>query len=359
MRNLERQGEISVLPARTGGRTILNTSEPERFISAIYHESDSYYLLGFEPSVPGPLAKFHKIEVKVNRRGLKVQTRHGYETPPAGEPSSSAATGAAPEAKPAAAQPGVLERLLPTAPVRLEMTVAPFAAGTAPRHGVAVVVGLPTDTPLSEASNRYEVVAGAYDALGRPVASSRQTVEIAPTTANRVDFLSRLDLKPGDYEVRVGVTGPDPKRAATVFGFVEVPRFESDRLSLSGLVIGTDPAITAAPRDFLASLVPVIPTAERVFARTERAGALVGIYQGTERKDPLQPVNVRARILKGDQQVVQDATTLAPSAFGPGRATAYQIEIPLALLSPGEYTIAIDASIGAASGVRAAHFVVK
>ena len=88
MRNLERQGEIAVLPARTGGRTIVNTGEPDRFMSAIFHESDSYYLLGFEPTVPGPLARFHKIEVKVNRRGLKVQTRHGYETPAAGETSS-------------------------------------------------------------------------------------------------------------------------------------------------------------------------------------------------------------------------------------------------------------------------------
>ena len=85
MRNLERQGEIAVLPARTGGRTIVNTGEPDRFMSAIFHESDSYYLLGFEPTVPGPLARFHKIEVKVNRRGLKVQTRNGYETPAAGE----------------------------------------------------------------------------------------------------------------------------------------------------------------------------------------------------------------------------------------------------------------------------------
>ena len=206
---------------------------------------------------------------------------------------------------------------------------------------------------------RYEVVAGAYDALGRPVASSRQTLEIAPTAASRADFLSRLDLKPGDYEVRVSVTGPDPARAASVFGFVEVPRFDSDRLSLSGLVIGTDPAITSAPRDFLAALVPVVPTAARAFARTARAGAVVGIYQGTGLKNPLQPVTVRARILRGAESLVQDAVTLAPSAFEPARASAYQIELPLAALAAGEYTIAIDATMGAMSGVRAAHFTVK
>ena len=51
---------------------------------------------------------------------------------------------------------------------------------------------------------------------------------------------------------------------------------------------------------------------------------------------------------------------LAPSVFGAARASAYQIELPLAALAvPGEYTIAIDASMGAMSGVRAAHFTVK
>ena len=85
---------------------------------------------------------------------------------------------------------------------------------------------------------------------GRSHRAGNRPWEIAPTAVSRADFLSRLDLKPGDPEVRVSVTGPDPARAASVFGFVEVPRFDSDRLALSGLVIGTDPAITAAPRDF-------------------------------------------------------------------------------------------------------------
>ena len=76
--NLRRQGNLEVLPDRTGGRAVMNTNGPDTAVPDIFRESDSYYLIGFRPADPGANGKFHRITVKTTRRGLDVRARSGY-----------------------------------------------------------------------------------------------------------------------------------------------------------------------------------------------------------------------------------------------------------------------------------------
>ena len=39
---MKAQGNLDVLPALTGGRTILNNNEPDRMVPAVLHESDVF-----------------------------------------------------------------------------------------------------------------------------------------------------------------------------------------------------------------------------------------------------------------------------------------------------------------------------
>ena len=49
--NLKRQGNLQVLPDRTGGRAVMNTNGPISLVPEIFRESDSYYLIGFVPAI--------------------------------------------------------------------------------------------------------------------------------------------------------------------------------------------------------------------------------------------------------------------------------------------------------------------
>ena len=91
--NLKRQGNLEVLPDRTGGRAVMNTNGPDLAVPKIFRESDSYYLIGFRPADPGANGKFHRITVKTTRRGLDVRARSGYTAPAAGTPAASPAAG--------------------------------------------------------------------------------------------------------------------------------------------------------------------------------------------------------------------------------------------------------------------------
>ena len=129
-----------------------------------------------------------------------------------------------------------------------------------------------------------EVVATAFDRGGPPKGVERQRLELSwPASATqeaRFDVLSRLDLPPGDYEIRVGVSGSDPSRTASVFTYITVPAFDSTPLSLSSLVIGAPPGTFTAPKDFLAPLFAMVPTARRNFANSDRLLGFLRIYQG-------------------------------------------------------------------------------
>jgi hypothetical protein len=76
--HLERQGNLAVLPAFTGGRAVLNTNAPERYVSEVLAETSAYYMLGIIREEARDATTLREVRVRVNRRGLSVRTRVGY-----------------------------------------------------------------------------------------------------------------------------------------------------------------------------------------------------------------------------------------------------------------------------------------
>lgn len=73
----DRQGNLAVLPDRTGGRTIINSNAPADLVPQLMDESRVFYLVAFAPARPAD-GRYHKVEVKVARKGARVQARRGY-----------------------------------------------------------------------------------------------------------------------------------------------------------------------------------------------------------------------------------------------------------------------------------------
>jgi VWFA-related protein len=373
--NLEKQDTLSVLPDRTGGRTVVNANDPDLAVSEIVRESGSYYLLGFRRADPSGDGQFHKISVKVNRRGLDVHTSRGYLAPVAAAPPAEAAAAGGDELQ------AILSGLLPKGGIPLEVNAAVFAVPGTARPTVALILGIQpfvTATGAIERPDRVEVLYSAFDRSGHPKGSARQTLDVpwpaavedagamreglpfVESAASRVDVLSRIDLDAGEYEIRVGVAAGTPVRTASVFTYVDVPPFYANPLSLSSLVLGVTPASTVVPADFLARLLPVVPTARREFSRSDRLAAFLRVYQGTSRRDPLAAVLIRARVIDAkNQTVAADSATLPEAQFADGRAAGYQLDLPLERMEPGEYLLSVNAAIGARSAGRAVRFRVR
>jgi VWFA-related protein len=363
--NLQRQGALRILPDHTGGRAVMNTNGSDLAVSEIFRESDSYYLIGFRPADLNANGKFHEIAVKTMRRGLDVRARSGYTAP------TGAQHAAAGSASPTVSEPvrAALTGLLPANDALVDVNAATFAVPDTGRAAIVLTVGVGAFAPeLSETAPAtqgapFEIVASAFDRSGRPKGIARQTVELSwPGTSSaqdrRLDVVSRLDLSPGDYEVRVAVSRGT--RTASVFSYVTIPPFATAPLSLSNIITAAPAGTLTAPKDFLSPLFPIVPTARREFGRTEPLVAFFRVYQGTMRREPLSPVQLRFSIVDAhDRMVASEARVLDVAQFANGRTADHYLAFPLATLTPGEYLLKVETTMGARTAGRAMRFIVK
>jgi len=170
------------------------------------------------------------------------------------------------------------------------------------------------------------------------------------------EVLSRLVLAPGRYEIRVALDAGRDQRAS-VYTYVDVPDFARQPLSLSGIVLGISPPVGSAPADALKDLTPVVPTARRAMARTDRATAFLRVYQ--DAKAAVLPVTVTARLTDTAGRVVFDNVgELAADRFT-SHASDYLIELPIGRLAGGEYLPTIEAAHGERVARRGLRFTMR
>ena len=187
-------------------------------------------------------------------------------------------------------------RLVPSATRSLTLGVTASASPASAKGLVKVNLDVrafaKADGPLSP----LEVSTVAVDRNGRPVASAKQTSTVAttpvtgvssPAAVPEVNVQSYLELDPGDYEIRVGVLNPSTTTVASVFADVTVPKFQSTPLSLSDIAVEIASSHST----------PAAPTTRRSFRRSDLVRAVIQIYQGTQRTDPITPVSMRVQIV--------------------------------------------------------------
>ena len=89
------QDTLRVLADETSGFAAVNTNDFTSAFARVVKDNSAYYVLGYYPPGQRKDGRFHKLEVKVSRPGVKVRARSGYSTPhtkPAKPPSLAAAT---------------------------------------------------------------------------------------------------------------------------------------------------------------------------------------------------------------------------------------------------------------------------
>lgn len=374
MRNLVRLGNLRTLPDRTGGRYLSDPLRPADRVAEIFRESESYYVLGFEPAHPEPDGRFHRIRVSVNRPRVTLQARRGYYGGAVEGPTRVQRDDTRQDA--ASAAPAVLRNavagLWPRSELALKASAVPVAAPDLTRSTVASIIHVtqtfePSQSalwgsPSGSGPSVVNVFTGAFDRLGRALATSRQSVRVTPqaigTRAFAYEVVSRLDLRPGRYEVRTAVEDTRLGRVGSVYTYVDVPDYQRAAVSLSGLLMSVRPAGTLEPDAPLAGLVPVTPTTRREFLASDDVTAFVRLYQGVSRA--LMPGYVVAEILDDrDTSVYRQETRLAAGAFGASRAVDFSVDVPVGQLAPGSYVLGIEARHGNETARRDVRFTVR
>lgn len=240
----------------------------------------------------------------------------------------------------------------PTPPDDLKVTVSATPYATPPRttrqsSSIAISVDVRHRAPLQVAEEKVGIIINVFRHDGRHVTDLHHKVDLkrlAEHAAPAYEVVTRVDLQPGRYVLRVAAGTSDGKTGKTSAN-VTLPDFATPKLSMAGPILAAEPRVFLAAAPTIKAFLPVVPTAAREFTTRHKLSALARVYQGG--KGAAAPVTVIATLTRatgGD--VHSDARTLDAGAFGFSRWADYILELPLARLTPGAYVLKINASAG-------------
>ena len=351
------QESLIAMADETGGTAVVRTNDIPGALARIASENSTYYLLGYQTDASRSPGRFRKIEVRVKRPGLQVRARRGYIPPDpkalAKKREAEAKVGTSPALKAALNNP------LPIGDVPLRVFAAPFK-GTGKNSSVLLAIeidggGLRFEERDGRFSEKVEVSVVAVDYQGNVRGSDRQTLDLklrpethqVVTGNGGVRLLSRLELAPSRYQIRVGVHESVGGAVGTLPYDLEVPDYSKTSFSLSGLLLTSSAAgafVTPRPDAQLKELFPAPPIATRVFDRQQTIAFLTELYDNSNRSSHAVDFVVTVRDVNDgrtlftmrDERTIQAGTT--------PRSEGYKGEIPLKDLTPGMYVLRVEAT---------------
>jgi VWFA-related protein len=367
------QGSLRELAEQTGGIASVNTNSLTNTFNQIVQANSRYYVLGYYPPEHKRDGRFHKIEVKTKRPGLRVAARRGYGSPrgrTAAERKRDEEARRAREAKrPNADKTSTQLRDVLTSPLMqsgLNFTVhaAPFK-NTQKEASVALAIEIDGDrlqysAPNAQgmAANKIELSFYGINEKGKALGGTQTILNLTlrPETRERVTTFGlrvnpRISLPPGRYHLRIGAREELAGMTGTVFHDIEVPDFRKDKLMLGGLLLASNmgqqtPSIQPDP--VLEKVLPAPATSRREFSQRDLIALYTEIYDnlGTQ---VARHIDVAVRIIAEDgKEVLAIRDTLENGGVAPKKPWdlyGYSREVPLKNIAPGRYALRVEAQV--------------
>ena len=338
---------------------------PENTFAKIVDDTSSYYLLGYVPTNSKHDGTFRKLEVRTRRSGLHVQARTGY----------TAKSDAAP-ARPADVSSALAD--LMAAPIQVSgLTMSAAAAvfaGANSKASVEVIIdvggGDLTAASDSGGKGSLDLLVAVTDMNGHTEATERGSLAMTLSAATRdqvaqhgLRVLSRLDVAPGRYFLRVaGVDSGGNSRGSVQYD-LDVPDFSKGPLTMSGLALALasdlERPTTGSDKAWQQRFAQP-PTTARVFSEGDDILVSGEIYRNDSRLDDVD-VTTSVRSAAGEVVFERDQT-LTNAGSGAPATPRYQTMIPLQGLDAGDYLLVVEAASSSGATATASQqipFVVR
>jgi VWFA-related protein len=361
------------LAADSGGFLVESANDLRGGLREFLKDTDTYYVLAYEPTNAARDGSFRKIEVRLpGLSGLKVRTRSGYFAPDdrrAAEVSAAAADQARRREQRHSEMRSALVSLAPLTaiPVRLSADFLSLDGRSMELtvNGNVDVSTLPFVRLPDRRQATIETAALVYDGAGA-VAATLPTERTAMnvTDADYAELLKSgltyqrsVALPPGRYQVRLAVREDATGIAGSAWKRLEIPDVASGLLTLSSLFLLKDGAVPASP-----DAPPVLSSVQALprFRRTE--GLYVQLCAYNPKRDRGGRIDLveQSEVLRGD--VVLATASPQPMSEGEPRGTVpHTARIGLQQFEPGDYELRVTVTDRNASTMvsRAVAFTVE
>lgn len=350
----ESQDGLLSLARETGGIPIRNTSDFSAGFQKILNDQSGYYLIGYSPDEEifkpekNGVRPYRSITVKVKRSGLTVRSRKGFRAVTDSEMTKAET--------PDTRLVETLASPFRTSDIRVQLTSLFVSEPGTDGKPAGVIRSLlfydaQNLTFQDDGDGWQKAEVGLYammfDDNGGLIEKVGRTQSIrlrgkALADARKNGLVYTLDVpvrKAGAYQIRAAIRDNATQRIGSASQYIETPRLENDRLSLSGLVLlglESKAAPNAAPQ-LVISEAPSASPAVREFVRGGGLSVSCFVYNPVVHPQTRQPsVKAQIKLFREGKEIYSGKEFPVPSA------ASGTIELNRAItladsLEPGEY----------------------
>lgn len=346
------QEPLETLADETGGRSYLNSNVLDTAVAEALRESSAYYLLAWKPDTENQKAGKSRLDVVIkDHPNLRVRMRrHFFDFKPdqatqtlKANVANSSTSSADDELRAA------LGALYPHRDLPVSLSAGYLQTlDKAPLLSITMQIDtemLSFEGPEGKQEATVDVLGVALDDRGS-FSSFKQKLNVPRTVSNSQRFViwnQSLPLPPGLYQVRVAVRDSKTGRTGGAIEWIEVPRLEPDRFSMSSLFLTERlvesgpgvPASTASPRSRAA--------VDHRFAQTSSLHFQTYVYNAA-RNEGVSDIWISAEVFRGSQQVLATAPNKISAAVADTWRSPFASDIALKELPLGTYTLVVTAT---------------
>lgn len=335
-RSLTDQLSLRGLAGYTGGVAVVNTNNFGTGLDKVLNQSSGYYRLAYKPSERLD-NKYHKVEIKVRRSGMRVFAAEGYF---AHEDKAKGAGTKEDVIMAAARSPLAKQELGVSAELQYK-----FSATNQAQLDINTVIDARKlnlrRTPEGKYQATFDVVGFVFDQLGKSRGGISQTINAELTEegyrralATGIAYTASTELPPGYFQVRLVVREAETGKIGTVSRYFEVPDLSNKQLTMSSILL------YAVNSSSGSKTPPEQLSAARVIPRTQFLRYAAVVYNGKlESNKP----KLRARLIisQNDKMLFQEPEQpVETPGGGPGQFVRLG-EIGLAKVPPGRYVLTL------------------
>ncbi|MGA2629878.1 MAG: VWA domain-containing protein [Terriglobia bacterium] len=371
------QQVLYALAAGTGGFTIFNTNDFLQGLNKISQELNEYYVLGYVPPSQAHVGAYHRIEVKTDRKGVKLRHRNGYYDVKSPDLLAGKPEGRVLEEQAASTQPGEIPVSMSVpyfytgpdvARVNLSLEIPSqnlaFEKDKGKFHSQVHVLGIARREDNSVAARFSDAVT-----------LDMEKKELKEFTKAPFTYQNTFNIASGKYTLKIVLSAGGQK-----FGKYEMPLviepFNGNTFNMSGVALSNkmqpvsqltasiDAALLEERTPLVVRGTELTPSPNNHFKRDEKVGLYVEVYEPLMANPNPPRVGILYNITdrKTNQQVYASNTVPVDNFMDAGSPLIpVGILLPVENLQAGDYRVEVRArdAAGNASSIHAAEFALE
>ncbi len=360
--NFSSQEVLDTLATDTGGKAFFDSNDFGPVFQQIQHDTEAYYILGFHSTDQRKDGAFRRLTIKLNRADARLEYRPGYYAPADFQHQKT-------EDREQALQ-DQLRSDLPALDVSVYLQAFYFRENS---NSFSVPVSLlvpgsqiPFTRNKEQDKATLDVMGQIRNAQGIPVGNVRDTVKLAVDAAQgvqrrNIQYSTNFTLAPGRYHAKFVVRENETGNMGSFETDLAVPDLKKAPVKLSSILLASQRAPHAekeTPSLLVRDGQEYVPNIAHVFRQNQHLYLLYEVYDPARskgsavpaaapglgrREGPAVHVLTSIEFLSGGTKVLETPLVTADVVNVPNRdAVAFQFDVPLDQLKPGNYICQVN-----------------